>query len=159
MQAIGQAAKRTGLKIPTIRFYEQEGLIGAPGRTQSGRRLYSDADVRRLSFIRHARALGFELSDIRSLLDLSDHPNRPCEEADHIARRHLDDVDARIAQLRALKRELTRIATPCEAGAAGKCRVIEALADHGACEGDHARPAGRADKSNTRTRRPARTRS
>ena len=156
MQAIGQAAKRTGLKIPTIRFYEQEGLIGAPERTQSGRRLYSDADLRRLSFIRHARALGFELSDIRSLLDLSDHPNRPCEEADHIARRHLDDVDARIAQLRALKRELKRIATPCEAGAAGQCRVIEALADHSACEGDHARPGGRTDKSNTRTRRPGR---
>ncbi|HEX8900649.1 helix-turn-helix domain-containing protein [Vitreimonas sp.] len=143
MLNIGAVSKRTGVKIPTIRFYEAEGLIEPPPRTTSGRRLYSDPEVRRLSFIRHARALGFELSDIRSLLDLSDHPERPCGEADRIARRHLEDVDARIAQLRALKRELTRIATPCEGVSAGQCRVIETLADHGACGSDHARPSGR----------------
>ncbi|OQW58906.1 MAG: transcriptional regulator [Proteobacteria bacterium HN_bin10] len=141
MPSIGAVSKRTGIKIPTIRFYEAEGLIDAPPRTASGRRLHADEEVRRLSFIRHVRALGFELSDIRSLLDLSDHPERPCGEADAIARRHLEDVDARIAQLRALKRELTRIATPCEGGAAAQCRVIEALADQRACAGDHARPA------------------
>jgi DNA-binding transcriptional MerR regulator len=141
MLNIGAVSKRTGIKIPTIRFYEAEGLIDAPARTQSGRRLYSDAEVRRLSFIRHARALGFELCDIRSLLDLSDHPERPCGQADAIAQRHLEDVDARIAQLRALKRELARIAKPCDAGSAGQCRVIETLADHNACAGDHAASA------------------
>lgn len=137
MLNIGAVSKRTGIKIPTIRFYEAEGLVGAPARSGSGRRLYTESEVRRLSFIRHARALGFELDDIRSLLDLSDHPERPCGEADLIARRHLDDVDARILQLRALKRELTRIALPCEGVAAAQCRVIEALADHGACAEDH----------------------
>ena len=59
MLSIGAVAKDTGLKVPTIRFYEQEGLIGPPPRTESGRRLFSDKDVRRLTFIRHARTLGF----------------------------------------------------------------------------------------------------
>ena len=141
MRAIGAVAKQTGLKIPTIRFYEQEGLIRAPERTDSGRRLYADADVRRLSFIRHARALGFELDDIRSLLDLSDDPDRPCDEADRIARAHLVVVEARIAQLKSLQRELTRIVRSCAGGVAGDCLVIDALGDHGSCAHDHAAPA------------------
>ena len=151
MLTIGAVSKRTGIKIPTIRFYEAEGLIDAPPRTVSGRRLYADNEVRRLSFIRHARALGFELSDIRSLLDLSDHPELPCGEADRIARRHLEDVDARIAQLRALKRELARIATLCGGGAAAECRVIETLADHGACAGDHVLARDRTGRASARS--------
>jgi Cu(I)-responsive transcriptional regulator len=158
MQAIGAVAKRTGLKIPTIRFYEQEGLISPPERTGSGRRLYADADVRRLSFIRHARTLGFELDDIRSLLDLSDHPQRPCDDADRIARRHLAEVDIRIEQLSALKKELARIVRSCAGGRASECQVIEALADHALCDGDHetklAKPPARAK---AKRRKAART--
>ncbi len=137
MQAIGAVAKRTGLKVPTIRFYEQEGLIRAPERTGSGRRLYGDADIRRLAFIRHARALGFELEDIRSLLDLTDNPNRPCDEADRIARKHLAEVEQRLAQLTALKVELNRIVRSCAGGTAAQCRVIEALDDHAHCGAEH----------------------
>lgn len=137
MHAIGQVAKRTGIKVPTIRFYEQEGLISPPERSGSGRRLYSDPEVRRLSFIRHARTLGFELDDIRSLLDLSDHPQRPCDDADRIARRHLAEVDLRIEQLSALKKELARIVRSCAGGRASDCQVIEALADHAHCDGEH----------------------
>jgi len=138
MLAIGAVASRTGIKIPTIRFYEQEGLIEAPPRTHSGRRLYSDEDVRRLSFIRHARDLGFELDDVRSLLDLSDQPERTCADVDQIARLHLNDVEARIERLRALKRELTRIVSLCAGGRTAECRIIEALADHERCETTHA---------------------
>src|SRR5690606_33151970 len=134
MLAIGAVASRTGIKIPTIRFHEQEGLIEAPARTDSGRRLYSDEDVRRLSFIRHARDLGFELDDIRSLLDLSDQPDRTCADVDQIARLHLSEVEARIERLRALKRGLTRIVSSCACGRTAECRIIEALADHGQCE-------------------------
>lgn len=157
MLPIGQAAKRTGIKAPTIRYYEQEGLLPAPERSASGRRLYSDADISRLAFIRHARALGFELEDVRSLLNLSDDPNRPCAEADRIARRHLGDVDARISQLLALKQELSRMVRACAGGRAGECRVIEALADHAACSGDHEPPAGGVGKrrKGVRTRRRA----
>jgi Cu(I)-responsive transcriptional regulator len=137
MLSIGEAAKKTGLKVPTIRFYEQEGLIGAPPRTESGRRLYSEKDVRRLTFVRHARALGFELSDIRSLLDLADHPERPCSDADRIASKNLDTVRQRIEQLRALEGELSRMIVACEGGPAGECRIIESLSDHALCAHEH----------------------
>lgn len=129
MYSIGDVAKATGIKVPTIRFYEQEGLLPAPPRTASGRRVYSDAEVRRLSFIRHARALGFELDDIRSLLDLSDRPDRPCDIADAIATRHLKEVEERLRQLEALRSELSRIVKSCGgARVSRECRVIEALA-------------------------------
>jgi DNA-binding transcriptional MerR regulator len=130
MHTIGEVARLTGLKIPTIRFYEAEGLVPAPPRTESGRRLYADAAVRRLAFIRHARGLGFELDDIRSLLDLTDAPERPCADADQIAQRHLAVVEGRIAQLEQLRVELTRISRACAGGRPiANCRVIEALSD------------------------------
>ena len=154
MQAIGAVAKRTGLKVPTIRFYEQEGLISPPERTGCGRRLYEEKDIRRLAFIRHARALGFELDDIRSLLDLTDNPNRPCNDADRIARKHLAEVEQRLAQLMALKSELNRIVRSCAGGTASQCRVIEALADHAHCSAEHV-PAQRPAKSSARIK-PAR---
>ncbi len=141
MHSIGQVACATGVKVPTIRFYEQEGLLPAPARTESGRRLYSDADVRRLAFIRRARSLDLELDDVRSLLDLTDHPKRTCAEADAIARRHLGEVEQRLAQLLALKQELTRIVRSCSGGkSAGECRVIEALAGHASCKSEQSRP-------------------
>lgn len=134
MPAIGEVARQTGLKIPTIRFYEAEGLLAAPARGANGRRQYREPDIRRLSFIRHARDLGFELGDVRSLLDLTDHPERPCGQADAIAQRHLDAVEERIAQLNELKKELSRIVRSCAGGrTAGRCNVIEALAGSEPC--------------------------
>jgi len=142
MLAIGQVSLETGLKVPTIRFYEAEGLLAAPERSANGRRVYSRADVRRLAFVRHARTLGFELDDIRSLLDLTDHPERPCGEADAIARGHLRVVEERIAQLTQLKAELHRIVRSCAGGkSAGQCRVIEALAGHERCAMEHSAPS------------------
>lgn len=130
MFSIGEVGRRTGLKVPTIRFYEQEKLLPRLKRTPSGRRIYTEADIQRLSFIRHARALGFELDAVRSLLDLTDHPDRPCAEADQIARRHLESVEERLNQLAALKTELSRIVRSCKGGKrAAHCNVIEALVD------------------------------
>jgi DNA-binding transcriptional MerR regulator len=127
--AIGQVAKKTGLKVPTIRYYEEEGLIAPAARGANGRRIYVDSDVDRLSFIRHTRGLGFEINDVRALLELSDHPDRSCDEADSLARAQLKSVELRIAQLGALKKELSRIVRSCSGGrVAGACRVIEALA-------------------------------
>lgn len=137
MLSIGQVSRKTGLKVPTIRFYEQEGLIGTPPRTESGRRLYSDKAVSRLTFVRHARTLGFELPDIRSLLDLADHPQRPCGDADRIASKNLETVRQRIEQLRALEQELSRMIVACEGGPASECRIIESLSDHGLCTQNH----------------------
>jgi DNA-binding transcriptional MerR regulator len=91
--------------------------------------MYDDAAERRLSFIRHARQLGFDLDSIRSLLDLSDHPDRPCAEASILAERHLAEVTHKIARLRALQRELSRMTAECAGGRVSACKVIEALHD------------------------------
>ena len=127
MLMIGDLAAATGTKVNTIRFYEGIGLMPPAARTASGRRTYGHADLRRLRFIRHARALGFETSEIRSLLALSDRPQSDCGSATQIARGHLRDVERRIAQLGRLKLELKRIAASCDGGSASECRVLEAL--------------------------------
>jgi DNA-binding transcriptional MerR regulator len=131
---IGAAATQCGVKVPTIRYYEQIGLLPAPRRTEANRRLYDDADLRRLTFIRHARELGFEVEAIRALLQLQDEPNQSCAAADAIARKRLMDVEQRIASLSALKTELKRMIEGCRRGRVKECRVIEVLADHGQCQ-------------------------
>lgn len=137
MLAIGTLAKRTGTKVQTIRYYEQIGLLPEPGRTEGGQRRYGDADLDRLAFIRHARQLGFTLEAIRELLDLSDNPSRSCAEVDVIAHRQLKEVEARIAQLEALRKELKRMLRECSRDTVSDCRVLEVLRDHGACLADH----------------------
>lgn len=137
LRTIGKLAAATGVKVPTIRFYEQIGLLPAAPRTASDRRLYDDVALRRLSFIRHARQLGFDIDSIRSLLDLSDHPDRACGEANAIAERHLSEVTEKIAQLQALKTELSRMTTECAGGRVSACKVIEVLHDHAFCSHGH----------------------
>ena len=131
--SIGEAARRSGVKAPTIRYYEQIGLLPAPPRTDGGRRQFDAADLRRLAFIRHARELGFEIEAIRTLLALQDNPNQPCATADAIAKARLADVEQRIRSLQALKAELELMVEGCSHGRIAGCRVIEVLADHGKC--------------------------
>jgi DNA-binding transcriptional MerR regulator len=131
--SIGEAGRRSGVKVPTIRYYEQIGLLPAPPRTDGNRRCYDDSDLRRLAFIRHARELGFEVPAIRTLLTLQDDPDQPCATADIIARAHLMEVEQRIASLSALKAELQTMIDGCSHGRVVQCRVIEVLADHGQC--------------------------
>jgi DNA-binding transcriptional MerR regulator len=130
---IGEAAKHSGVKAPTIRYYEQIGLLPPPPRTQGNRRFYGDADLRRLAFIRHARELGFEIEAIRTLLTLQDDPSQPCATADSIAKAQLAEVEQRIRSLSALKAELELMVDGCSHGHVATCRVIEVLADHGQC--------------------------
>ena len=139
--SIGELASRTGSKVQTIRYYEQVGLMPQPGRTAGNQRFYGKTHVDRLAFIRHSRELGFPLGAIRELLDLSDDPNRQCDQADRIARAHLHEVKTRIASLTALKSELERMVRRCRHGRIADCRVIEVLADHAKCATDdhHAR--------------------
>src|SRR5215213_11370840 len=103
---IGEAAKRSGVKVPTIRYYEQIGLLPAPPRSEGNRRQYDIGDLRRLAFIRHARELGFEIDAIRALLALQDQPGQSCAAADQIARARLTEVELRLGGLQALKAEL-----------------------------------------------------
>lgn len=127
--AIGEVSRQTGIKVPTIRYYENVGLLASPARTEGQQRRYGAVDVARLNFIRHARDLGFEISDIRELLTLSAEPERSCKEVDVIARRHLADVDRRISQLTTLRTELRRMVEECRQGRVCECRVIEALSE------------------------------
>jgi DNA-binding transcriptional MerR regulator len=138
---IGKLAKAVDVKVPTIRFYEQIGLLPEPDRTDSDRRVYQDDTVHRLAFIKHARRLGFPIEAIRTLLDLADNPNRACEDANILAQEQLTAVETKIAQLQALRAELKRMVTAGCHGLAGDCRVIEALADHSLCAHEHAAPA------------------
>ena len=129
MYSIGQLSKRTGVKVPTIRYYEQMGLLEAAERSDGNQRRYSKAGLDRLAFIRHSRELGFSIDDIRELLELSAHPEKPCGNAHAIAVRHLEEVQDRIARLRRLEMELQRISA-CDGGTVADCKVIETLADH-----------------------------
>lgn len=137
MLTIGKLAEATGTKVPTIRYYEQIGLLPAAERSSGNQRLYRRAMRDRLAFIRHARDLGFPLEAIRELLALSDDPNRSCAAADAIARRQLLAVQDRIRRLSALQGELERMVRQCAHGSIADCRVIEVLGNHGLCGHDH----------------------
>lgn len=134
---IGELSKAVGTKVETIRYYERIGLLPPPPRTTSNYRSYGPAEVQRLAFIRHSRELGFKIKEVRSLLDLSDHPERDCRAADQIASRHLEQVTEKIAQLVTLRNELERMIGRCRGGLAADCRVIETLGNHGLCGDSH----------------------
>ena len=129
--SIGKAAERSGIKVSTIRYYEGIGLLPSIARSGGNRRLYDESDLQRLAFIRHARELGFEVEAIRTLLDLQDNPDQPCEQADAIAKARLADVKRRLESLRLLKAELEKMVRECASGRVGECRVIEILTDSG----------------------------
>lgn len=124
---VGDLAKATDTKVETIRYYERAGLLPAPARTRGNYRSYNSEQLGRLSFIRRARDLGFSLSQVRELLSLSDQRRRSCEAVDAIAREHLAEVDRKIADLAALRRELDKIISQCSHGTVAECRIIEAL--------------------------------
>ncbi len=135
--SIGRLSRRSGVKIPTIRYYESPGLIPEPPRSEGGQRRYDISDLERLRFIRHGRDLGFSLEDLRSLQTLAESPDQSCEEADVIARRQLAEVERRLAGLTALKADLELMVESCAHGVVGECRVINTLSDHALCAHDH----------------------
>jgi DNA-binding transcriptional MerR regulator len=138
MLSIGDLSKRTGVKVPTIRYYEQMGLIAAAERSEGNQRRYGRQDLERLAFIRHARDLGLEIAAIRELIALSQHPHEPCSDIDRIAADHLVSVREKIEKLKKLEQELERIVSHCDGGhSVEDCYVIRSLSDHGLCEGEH----------------------
>ena len=131
--SIGQLAKAAGVAVQTIRWYEQQGLLPKPMRTEGGQRRYDESALRRLLFIRHARDLGLALPNIRALLELADNPAAPCREADDIIRQELEKVRNRIRQRQALEREFERMLNECPSDQVRTCRIIEILSDHSQC--------------------------
>jgi Cu(I)-responsive transcriptional regulator len=129
---IGELARAAETKAETIRYYEQIGLLPPPPRTTGNYRDYSAAHASRLTFIRRARDLGFSIEQIRALLNLADDKGQSCEAVDAIAREHLADVERKLADLSALRRELGSLISQCRHGTVADCRIIEALAPGGA---------------------------
>lgn len=129
--SIGSLAAATDTKVETVRYYERIGLLPAPGRTSGNYRAYSDDHLGRLSFIRRARDLGFTLDQIRALLGLADNREQDCCAVDALAQEHLAEVDRKIADLKALRRELNGLISQCEKGTIADCRIIGALSPRG----------------------------
>ncbi|WP_018634351.1 MerR family transcriptional regulator [Neomegalonema perideroedes] len=137
MSTIGKLSAAAGVKIPTIRYYEQIGLLPEAPRSEGGQRIYDHKALNRLRFIRHSRELGFPLEAIRDLLDLADQPQSSCAAADGAAKAQLAAVKTRILRLKALEAELERMIADCAHGVVADCRVIEVLGDHSLCGHEH----------------------
>ena len=124
---IGKLATATGSNVETIRYYERAGLIAPPARTEGNYRSYRPADVARLRFVRRMRDLGFTLEQIRALLSIAGQRDRSCDTVDAIASEHLAEVDRKIADLTALRRELADAVASCAGGTVAECRILEAF--------------------------------
>jgi MerR family copper efflux transcriptional regulator len=126
---IGALAKATGLTTPTIRYYEEIGLLPAPRRTDGGQRHYHPLDVERLTFIKQCRDFGFSIERVRMLLDLSVSRERDCSETRDIAKAHLDEVQTKLRELRALELRLKSFLRRCDEACAGgpgaECVIFE----------------------------------
>ena len=139
LRSIGVLAQQTGCSVPTIRYYEEIGLLPAGPRTEGGRRVYGDAAVRRLTFIRRCRDFGFSIDQVRELIGLVDEPQRPCVEVRDIAATHLTQLRARLAELQALERSMAAFVCSCDTACAGgpavDCTILEDLAEPGGGSG------------------------
>lgn len=125
---IGELAQRTDCPVATIRHYEKEGLLLAPARSQGNFRLYNEAHAERLLFIRHCRALDMTLDEIRALLRFRDVPEENCGKVNTLLDEHVGHVSARIAELKALERQLKALRKQCRVGQAAKdCGILQRL--------------------------------
>lgn len=124
---IGELARATGTKAETIRYYEREGILSAADRTDSNYRDYSCDHLVTLAFVRRARELGFSMAQVRQLLALSDHDDKPCEDVDRLVEQQLGDVERKIADLSLLRDELTDMARSCKGQRIGDCRIVDSL--------------------------------
>jgi Cd(II)/Pb(II)-responsive transcriptional regulator len=128
---IGELAKRTGCKIVTIRYYENEGLLPQPARSEGNFRLYVDEHVERLKFIRHLRSLDMTLGEIRALLGLRDNPTQDCGEVNALLDAHIQQVEVRVEALLQLKQHLVTLREKCSDGQLVEaCGILQGLIDH-----------------------------
>jgi MerR family mercuric resistance operon transcriptional regulator len=130
---IGKLAAAAAVNLETVRYYERINLMPPPARTASGHRAYEAVHIRRLTFIRRARELGFSIEEIRALLTLSEPSRASCAEVQEIARTHLDDVRAKLEDLTKLERILGETVARCSGDPAPSCPVLDMLASPEAC--------------------------
>ena len=128
---IGALADRAGTNAPTIRYYEEIGLLRSADRQTGGQRVYGDADVKRLSFIRRCREFGFSIDQVRSLVSLVQDPQSSCMQARNLAQEHLSAVREKLSELRALERNIATFVASCDASCAGgpgpDCVILDDL--------------------------------
>ena len=132
---IGGLAERTGTNAPTIRYYEEIGLLPPPARREGGQRCFDEDDVKRLTFIRRCRGFGFPIEQVRTLVSLMHDPARSCMEARDLAQDQLEAVRAKLVELKALERSIAGFVQTCDASCAGgpgpDCSILEDLTGPG----------------------------
>ena len=127
---VGALAEAADVNPQTVRYYERRGLLPEPPRSPAGYRRYDIEDVRRLRFIKHAQEVGFTLREIDDLLSLRIDTHASRDEARRLAEAKIDEIDARIARLRQMRRALDRLVGACHAEAPeSACPILEALDD------------------------------
>lgn len=123
----GQLARKTGCNLETVRYYEKEGLLPEPARTEKGYRLYDSSDAKRLKFICRCRELGFSISEIRRLLSLVDKNHYTCADICAITQEHITDVKNKIADLNRILKTLQAMAKQCSTGTSTECPILDTL--------------------------------
>lgn len=126
---IGELSKRTGVHIETVRYYERIGVLPKPPRTEGGYRLYDQEQIKRLSFVKRSRDLGFSLNEVRALLDLVDTGKYTCGQVHEMTKVHLESVRKKVADLRRLERVLKDMAAECSRGNIPDCPIVDTLFD------------------------------
>lgn len=122
-----QLARQTGCNLETIRYYEKISLMPDPPRTASGYRVYYESHVERLRFILRGRELGFSIDELRGLLSLVDRGTQTCAEVKLLTDQHLEDVRAKIKDLKRIEKVLAATAAQCSGEQVPECPVLEAL--------------------------------
>lgn len=128
LRNIGDAAGAAGVSAKRIRHYEEIGLIAKPARTSSGYRIYRDADLHVLRFVRRARDLGFSIKETKTLLGLWNNRRRASAEVKRLAMQHVADLDKRIAELQAMRGALETLARHCHGDHRPDCPILDDLA-------------------------------
>lgn len=129
---IGKLSELTGVNIETIRYYEKVKVLPAPLRTENGRRVYGPTETRILAFVKRSRELGFSLDEVRALLRLGGPEKASCREVRNIAAHHLDDIRAKISDLRKMEHLLAETVAQCTGTIAPECPVLDILDTQGA---------------------------
>lgn len=130
---IGELARMTGCEVVTIRYYEKEGLLKKPERTEGNYRLYGDEEIERLRFIRHCRQHGMSLAEIQDLLAFNDNPTVSCDWINALIQKHIANVEKQIEDLTHLKKHLESLYRKCSGGKKKECGILKSLAEGEYC--------------------------
>ncbi|MCP5089257.1 MAG: Cu(I)-responsive transcriptional regulator [Rhodobacteraceae bacterium] len=128
MLNIGSAARATGLPTKTVRYYADIGLVAPGGRSEKGYRLYDDRELRKLVFVRRARAFGFSVESCRTLLGLYEDQNRTSADVKKVTLNHIEQIDRKLAELKILREELAHLAGNCKGDDRPDCPILSSLA-------------------------------